>query len=143
MERVLVLDQSYQPIQIVNWQKAVTLMTLDKVEVVKEYEKEVRSTYLVLKVPSVIRFVRKFYRPRKLVKFSRANVYARDRWTCQYCKTKGVYDELTYDHILPKSRGGKTDWTNIVTACIPCNTKKGDRLPEEIGMKLHKKPVRN
>lgn len=142
MERVLVLDQSYQPIQIVDWKKAITLMTLGKVEVIKEYETEIRSRYLVLKVPSVIRFVRKFYRPRKLVKFSRVNVYARDRWSCQYCGAVGHYDELTYDHIIPKSRGGRTDWTNIVTSCIPCNAKKGNKTPEEAGMRLHKKPVR-
>lgn len=141
MSRVLVLDQSYQPISIVSLKKAIKYITTGKVEVIKEYNGNVCSTYLIFRMPAVVRFVRKIFRPRKLVKFSRANVYARDRWTCCYCGFKGSADELTFDHVIPRAKGGITCWENIVTACNPCNNRKADRLPQEAGMFLKRKPI--
>ena len=142
MERVLVLDQSYLPIAIVSWQRAICYIAQEKVEVVKEYDRTIRSARAVWKMPAVVRFVTKFIRPRKLVKFSRQNVFVRDKWRCQYCNQKFKASELTYDHVLPKSRGGKTEWENIVTSCIPCNTKKGSRTPREAGMRHRRTPTR-
>lgn len=143
MENVLLLNQSYEPISVINWQKALTLLFLDKVEVIKEYDdKNIRSRYLVLKMPAVVRLLRAFRRPRKRVKFNKTNVLARDRWTCQYCNQKFPSSELTYDHVIPRSQGGKTFWGNIVCCCQKCNSKKGNRTPSEAGMKLRKQPTR-
>lgn len=142
MESVLLLNQSYEPISIINWQRAVSMLTLDKVEVIKEYEKKIHSRYVALKMPAVVRLLKAFKRPRKKVKFNKVNVLARDRWACQYCNQKFSTNELTYDHVVPRSKGGKTVWENIVTCCISCNGKKGNRLPQEVGMKLRKQPTR-
>jgi len=116
-------------------------MTLGKVEVVEEYEHNLRSTHLVFKCPAVIRLLTAFKRHKKPVKFSRVNIFARDKYRCQYCSKKEKMADLTYDHVLPKSQGGKTVWTNIVTACYDCNAKKRDRTPEQAGMRLRTKPV--
>jgi len=143
MERVLLLNQSYEPISVINWKKAITLVTLGKVEVVEEYNnKNIRSKFLILRMPAVVRLLRNFRRPRKRVKFNRQNILARDRWRCQYCGCKFVAKELTYDHVIPKSRGGKTCWENIVTCCMPCNSSKGDRTPQEANMRVRKQPTR-
>lgn len=142
MDRVLVLDQSYMPISVVSLKRAMTYIAKDKVEVIRQYERTIRSAHAYWKMPAVVRFTIKFNRPRKIVKFSRKNVYARDRWHCQYCRHKFEPCELTYDHVVPKSRGGKTEWDNIVTCCIECNMKKGDKTPQEAGMVLHKIPTK-
>jgi 5-methylcytosine-specific restriction endonuclease McrA len=142
MEQVLLLNQSYEPISVINWKRAVTLLTLGKIEVVEEYNEDIRSMYLVIKAPAVVRLLKSFRRPRKRVKFNRQNILARDRWKCQFCGQKFPSKELTYDHVLPKSRGGKTIWENIVTACESCNLKKGGKTPQEANMKLKKRPTR-
>jgi len=142
MERVLLLNQSYEPISIINWQKAIRLLFLEKVEVIKEYDKKLRSRYLVIQMPAVVRLLKAFRRPRKRVKFNRTNILARDRWKCQYCNKKFSAKDLTYDHLVPKARGGTTCWTNIVTCCVYCNNKKGAKKPHEVNLKLKKKPVR-
>ena len=142
MERVLLLNQSYEPISVINWQRAITLFTLGKVEVIKEYDNNIRSQYIVFKMPAVVRLLNAFRRPRKRVKFNRQNILARDRWRCQYCGNKFAAKELTYDHVLPRAKGGTTCWENIVTSCIPCNLKKGDKTPQQVGLKLKKKPTR-
>lgn len=139
--RTLVLSQGYEPLKVIPWQKAITLLTLGKIEVIEEYDHNIRSTSIVFKCPAVVRLVSAFKRHKKRVKFSRVNIFARDKYRCQYCNMKGKLAELTYDHVLPKSRGGKTTWTNIVTACQKCNGKKKDRTPREAGMKLRKKPI--
>lgn len=139
--RTLVLTQSYEPLKVVSWQRAITLLTLGKVEVVEEYEHEIRSTHLVFKCPAVIRLLGTFRRHKKPVKFSRVNIFARDHYKCQYCGTRGKLADLTYDHVIPKSQGGKTVWKNIVTACYDCNAKKRDRTPEQAGMRLRSTPV--
>jgi len=141
MERTLVLDQSYQPVQIVSWQKALTLLFLGKCEILSEYEGLVRSTLLVIRIPAVVRLLNAFRRHKKAVKFSRVNIYGRDKYSCQYCGAKKPINDLTYDHVMPRAQGGKTVWGNIVTACEGCNRKKANRTPEQAGMRLLKVPV--
>jgi 5-methylcytosine-specific restriction endonuclease McrA len=138
--QTLMLSQSYEPVKVIPWQRAIQLLTLGKVEVVEEYDREVRSTYLVIKIPAVVRLLRAFRRHRKPVKFSRVNIYGRDDYACQYCGAKRPIDDLTYDHVLPRSRGGRTTWSNIVTCCSRCNLKKADRTPAEAGMVLRREP---
>lgn len=139
--QTLVLDQGYTPLKVVPWQRAVQLLFLNKVEMIEEYDQDIRSTYLVIKVPSVVRLLNGFRRHKKPVKFSRVNIYGRDGYVCQYCGVKKTMGELTYDHVVPRTLGGKTTWTNIVTACSKCNAKKGGRTPEQARMRLKKKPV--
>lgn len=141
MERVLLLNQSYEPISTINWRKAICMLTLEKVEVVTEYDTNIKSQYLTFKLPSVVRLLRQVRRPRNKVKFNRHNVLARDRFKCQYCHKEFNAGELTFDHVLPKSRGGQTSWDNIVSCCAKCNGKKGNKTPYEAGMFLKKQPV--
>ena len=141
MEQVLLLNITYEPLKVINWKKAITLLLLGKVEVLEEYGREVHSVSFTLKLPSVVRLLRLVKRPKSPVKFSRQNIYARDKYRCQYCGKRFPNDEFTYDHVIPKSRGGKTEWENIVTCCVFCNRKKGGRTPNEAGMKLIRKPA--
>jgi len=142
MEHVLLLNITYEPLRIINWKKAITLLLLGKVEVLEEYGREIRSVSFTIRLPSVVRLLRMVKRPKAPVKFSRQNIYARDKYRCQYCGQKFPSDELTYDHVIPRSRGGKTEWENIVTCCVDCNRRKGGRTPSEAGMKLIRKPVK-
>lgn len=140
--QTLLLSAGYEPIKVVSWQRAITLLTLGKVEVLEEYDAEIRSTTIVFKMPAVVRLLRVFRRPKRKVKFSRVNIYARDRYRCQYCGTKLPMSELTYDHVTPRAQGGRTVWENIVTACAPCNARKGNRTPAQAKMRLATKPAR-
>jgi 5-methylcytosine-specific restriction endonuclease McrA len=140
--RTLLLSQGYEPIKVISWQRAITLLTLGKVEVIEEYDNEVRTMSLVIKIPAVVRLLRAFRRHAKPVKFSRVNIYARDGYKCQYCGIKYQIDQLTYDHVTPRARGGRTTWENIVTCCYDCNYKKGNRTPAEAKMTLKSTPVR-
>ena len=142
MEQVLLLNITYEPLKVINWKKAITLLLLGKVEVLEEYGREIHSVSFTLKLPSVVRLLRLVKRPKSPVKFSRQNIYSRDKYRCQYCGKRFPNEEFTYDHIIPKSRGGKTEWENIVTCCIFCNRKKGGRSPGEAGMQLVRKPTR-
>jgi len=142
MEQVLLLNISYEPLKVINWKKAITLLCLGKVEVIEEYSHEIRSVSFSIKLPSVVRLLKIVKRTKSPVKFSRQNIYARDKYKCQYCGMKFSSEDLTYDHILPKSRGGKTEWENIVTCCIECNRKKGGLTPKEASMRLLRKPVK-
>lgn len=139
--RTLVLSQGFEPVKIVSWQRALTLLFLGKVEVIEEYDRNVKTTSLVIKIPAVVRLREAFRRHKKPVKFSRINIYGRDKYTCQYCGVKKLISELTYDHVVPRSKGGKTTWTNIATCCSDCNRKKANRTPVEAGMRLLKTPV--
>lgn len=141
MEQVLLLNITYEPLRIINWKKAVTMLTLGKVEVLEEYGTEIHSVSFTLKLPSVVRLLMMARKPKTSVKFSRQNIYARDKYHCQYCGRKFPTEDLSYDHVIPKSRGGKTVWTNIVTACLACNRKKGGRTPNEARMRLIRKPT--
>ncbi len=136
---VLLLDMTYEPIRIIDWQDAMTLIVTGDAEVVEEIDQPVRSAMQTWNMPSVIRQLKKFKR-RGEVKFSRLNIYMRDNWTCQYCRQKMRTQELTFDHVLPRAQGGKTSWTNIVTACRPCNSRKDNRTPEQAKMRLLRQP---
>jgi 5-methylcytosine-specific restriction endonuclease McrA len=139
--RTLVLSQGFEPIKVVPWTRAITLLFLGKAEVIETYDRNIKTTSLVIKMPAVVRLLSAFKRFKKPVKFSRVSVYARDNFQCQYCGNQKSIGELTYDHVIPRSRGGVTNWTNVCASCAPCNKKKGNRTPEEAGMKLLKTPV--
>jgi 5-methylcytosine-specific restriction endonuclease McrA len=139
----LVLNASYQPVARIPWQRAITLFFLGKVEVIEEYEdKTIRSVTFEVKMPSVVRFFRMLKRRKPQVRFSRENVYARDHGACQYCGQKVTRAEATYDHVVPRSQGGGTNWENIVIACVPCNQFKGGRTPAQAHLKLRATPVK-
>jgi 5-methylcytosine-specific restriction endonuclease McrA len=140
--RTLLLTQGYEPLKVISWQRAITLYMLDKVDVVEEYDAKIRSVSYVVSVPAVVRLRAAFRRHVKPVKFSRVNIYARDNHRCQYCGTKCTIAELTYDHVVPRSRGGATSWDNIVSCCYTCNAKKANRTPVEAKMRLLATPVR-
>lgn len=140
MEWTLLLNSTFEPLKVIHWKKAVLMVLLDKVEVLEEYDRLIRGIRFSMKLPAVIRLRRFIQRNRILVKFSRQNLFIRDRRTCQYCGEPFEPNELTYDHVIPRSKGGQTEWTNVVTCCTACNLKKGGRTPEEAGMSLIKKP---
>jgi 5-methylcytosine-specific restriction endonuclease McrA len=138
---VLLLDNTFEPLKIIGWQRAIYLIFTGKAEVVEESDKEINSATKSWKLPSVIRQFGKFKRKGE-VQFSRINIYLRDSFTCQYCGERKQMRQLTYDHVLPMSQGGKTNWTNIVAACSPCNRYKDNRTPQQASMKLIKEPVK-
>ncbi len=142
MDRTLLLNTTFEPLAIVSWRKAVTLLFLEKVEVISEYDREIRSVSTRVRLPAVIRLLHFVRNNRLSARFSRKNVFLRDDYTCQYCGERFETRHLTCDHIVPKSRGGTTEWTNIVTSCVYCNLRKGDKLPEEADMHPRKKPAR-
>jgi len=133
----LVLDQSFQPINTVPWTRAMLYIAKGKVDVLEEYEREVHFN---VGMPAVVRIRHKIDTAKKRIKFSRQNVLARDHFRCQYCGKRKVV--LTFDHVIPRSRGGKTEWENIVMACQDCNSLKADKTPAEVGLKLRSRPVR-
>ena len=137
---VLLLDSTYEPLKIISWEDAMFRIVTGDAEMVEETDIPIRSASREWKLPSVIRQFKKFKRKGK-VQFSRLNIYMRDGWTCQYCKERKPVKNLTFDHVLPKAQGGKTNWENIVTACSPCNRYKDNRTPEQANMKLMAKPV--
>lgn len=136
MDRTLLLNQSYEPIAAITWKRAICLLMLGKVETIEEYDKRVRSVKESFRIPAVVRLVHSFRRHKRRVKYSKQNVFARDRWKCQYCGAFGTNDTLTCDHVKPRSQGGVTIFSNIATACEECNLKKADRTPQEAGMTL-------
>jgi 5-methylcytosine-specific restriction endonuclease McrA len=142
MEQTLLLNATYEPLRVVHWQKAITLWCQGKVEIVAHYDREVRSVSFSMKLPSVIRLLRRIRMRRTVeyVPFSRANIYARDNHACQYCGHGFPTAELTFDHVIPVAQGGRKDWENIVTCCIGCNRRKGGRTPEQAGMHLIRHP---
>jgi 5-methylcytosine-specific restriction endonuclease McrA len=145
MEQTLLLNATYEPLKVVHWRKAVTLYCQGKVEVISVYEdREIRSVSFTFKLPSVIRLLRRIRIKRRLdyVPFSRANIYARDNHSCQYCGKPFASSELTFDHVVPVAQGGRKDWENIVSCCITCNRKKGGRTPAQAGMALIRAPKR-
>lgn len=134
--RVLVLNQGYLPTNLVGWKQAVTSVFLEKAELIKAYSIQIRAVKKSYPLPSVIRLREFAGNPFVVPKFSRRNVYIRDRMTCQYCGRKREASKLNLDHIIPISKGGVTGWDNVVCCCKSCNRKKGDSLPSETGMKL-------
>ena len=138
---VLVLDVGMRPLRVEPWQRAFCDLVLGKVEVV-EYSRDrtIRGATREWPLPSVVRIVRHFKREKIRVKFSRINIYARDRFTCQYCGTRCMSEDLTFDHVVPRSRGGRTTWENVASCCVPCNRAKADRTPVEAGVRLRSRP---
>ena len=138
--RVLVLNQDYSPISVCTIQRAFVLVFLKKVELLKNYSfiqlRTVSDSFLA---PSVIRLRNYKNIPYKTVRLTRQNVFKRDGFTCQYC---GTQRDLTIDHVVPRAKGGKTSWNNLITACKRCNSRKGDNLPHEVGMHVNTKLYR-
>ena len=140
----LVLNADYQPLSyfplsLWNWQETVKAIFLDRVAVVSNYERKIRSPGMEMQLASVVAL--KEYIPQsRRPPFTRFNLFLRDCFTCQYCRVPYAAHELTFDHLVPRSRGGRTSWTNIVTACNRCNLKKGNRLPTECGMRPMHRP---
>ncbi len=132
---------SYFPLSTWNWQDAVKAVFLDRVSVLSEYEREVRSPSFSMRLPSVIA-LRDFIPSARMPAFTRFNVFLRDGFTCQYCEAKRPAPELTFDHVIPRARGGRTSWENVVTACGSCNLRKGSKLPRECHMIPRQEPRR-
>ena len=129
---------SYYPLSLWSWQDSIKSVFLNRVSIVSYYDRVIRSPSFSMKLPSVIA-LKSYIKPMSNPNFTRFNVFLRDKFTCQYCGDK---KDLTFDHLLPKSKGGITDWENVVTACSTCNVKKGGKLFEVSGMKLFNKPYR-
>ena len=140
---VLVLNATYEPLSVVSVQRAIVLLLKEKAEILEAAEARLRAQHLSIPVPLVIRMVYYVRIPRYMVlPLSRRTVLARDQYTCQYCGAAPGRADLTIDHVVPRSRGGETQWDNVVTACRPCNQRKGSRTPKEAGMPLHSAPRR-
>jgi 5-methylcytosine-specific restriction endonuclease McrA len=127
---------SYYPLSLWPWQEAVKAAFLDRVEIVAEYDEWVRSPSTTIRIPSVV-VLRDYVRPQKRVAFTRFNLFLRDEFCCQYCGAKG---DLTFDHIVPRSRGGATTWENVVAACSTCNLRKGNKSLRASGLSLRRSP---
>ncbi|HNP17831.1 MAG TPA: HNH endonuclease [Fulvivirga sp.] len=138
--KVLVLNQDNSPISVCTIQRAFLLTFLNKSELVKPANGfKLHSVDQAFPMPAVIRLNRYVNVPYKGVTLTRQNVFKRDNLTCQYC---GTTKDLTLDHVIPRSKGGKTTWDNLTTACKRCNAKKGDETPEKANMKLKTKPFK-
>jgi len=124
---------SYFPLSVWSWQDAVKAVFMDRVSVLSEYETQVRSPSLAMRLPSVIA-LKEYIPAARRPAFTRFNVFLRDRFECQYCGDGFPTQDLTFDHVIPRSKGGRTTWENVVTACSCCNLRKGSRLPRECGM---------
>ena len=137
---VLVLNQNYEPMSVCSVRRALILILRGKAHAVEVTDRTVRSVYEDFEVPSVVRLQRYIHAPRRRVVLSKRNVLKRDNHQCQYC---GATDKkLTIDHIVPRTFGGLATWENLVCACVACNNKKGDYRPEQIGLRLLRKPKR-
>ena len=124
---------SYYPLSLWSWQETVKAVCLDRVNIVSEYEQVVRSPSFTMRLPSVIS-LKEYIASARRPAFTRFNVFLRDRFVCQYCSDSFSSHDLTFDHVVPRSRGGRTTWENVVTACSSCNLLKGNRLPAESGL---------
>lgn len=143
MGEVLVLNATYEPLSIVSVKRAIVLLLKEKAELVEAAEARLRSENLSLPVPLVIRLVYYVKIPRRVtLPVTRRGILARDHYACQYCGATPLRQDLTIDHVLPRSRGGKTTWENVVTACQKCNSRKGSRTPVEANMELRSQPRR-
>ncbi|MBX3076353.1 HNH endonuclease [Candidatus Obscuribacterales bacterium] len=137
MSKVLVLNASYEPLNICTWRRAVVLLLKGKAEQIEHNGKVI---YMDTPLPTVIRLRHYVKIPYKEISLSRRNILHRDNYTCQYCGVRRP--DLTIDHIIPRSRGGIDSWDNVAAACLKCNVKKGDRTPKEAGMLLRIVPRR-
>jgi 5-methylcytosine-specific restriction endonuclease McrA len=138
VQQCLVLNASYEPLNVCSVRRAHVLVFKGKAEVVEAVDRPFRSAARAYEWPHVIRLVAYVRVPRVVQRrISRRALFARDGWRCQYCGSAG---RLTLDHVVPKSRGGDSVWENVVASCAPCNLRKGNRLPEEVQMHLQVKP---
>jgi len=137
--RVLVLNATYEPVNVCTVRRAVVLLLKEKAEVIEHAGWELHSASTSIARPVVIRLVTYIRIPRDTHrrKITRRAVFARDNWTCQYCGSRA---QLTVDHVVPRSKGGGSTWENIVASCAPCNRRKGDALPRQVGMRLRNQP---
>ena len=140
----LVLNADYQPLSyfplsLWGWQDTIKAVFLNRVNIVAEYDVKVNSTSFSMYLPSVIS-LKKYIPIKKTIPFTRFNLFLRDRFVCQYCNKKFKACELTFDHVVSRSRGGSSNWQNVVSACFKCNNKKGSLSYKEAGMNLIRKP---
>ncbi len=143
MGQVLVLNATYEPLSIVSVKRAVVLLLKEKAELIEAAEARLRAEKFSLPMPLVIRLVYFVKIPRRMaLPVTRRTVLARDNYTCQYCGVIPPRQKLTLDHVMPRSRGGKRTWENVVAACQKCNGRKGNRTPTEANMNLRIDPVR-
>ena len=156
----LVLNRNWQPINITPVARSLTMVFGGSARVVDPHSYElfdwedwarlipqdgepfIQAVSQRFRVPEVVALVKFDRMPSSTVTFSRRNIFKRDRFTCQYCGLQPRADELTIDHVIPRSRGGGSTWENCVLACVACNNRKADRTPQQAGMRLKKKPVR-
>jgi len=131
---------SYFPLSLWSWQDAVKAVFLDRVNIISEYDTVVRSPSFEMRLPSVIS-LKEYIATARQPAFTRFNVFLRDSFVCQYCGEARPSHDLTFDHVVPRSRGGRTVWNNVVTACSGCNLLKGNRLPQESGMHPRHPPM--
>jgi len=129
---------SYYPLSVWPWQEVIKAVFLDRIAVGSTYDQVVHSPSFEMKLPSVVS-LKHYVQQDRPPAFTRFNLFLRDAFTCQYC---GAGEDLTFDHVIPRSRGGRTTWENIVTACAPCNLHKGGRMPREAAMIPHRPPRR-
>jgi 5-methylcytosine-specific restriction endonuclease McrA len=140
--KVLILNQTFEPFQVCSARRAVILLFAGKAERVEDTSRLIRSPSTALLLPSVIRLHRYVRKPaRPSIAFNKKNILRRDAHTCQYCGRNGG-ERMTIDHVVPKSLGGRTVWENVVSACRTCNLRKGNKPPEEAGMRLLRRPCK-
>ena len=132
---------SYNPLSLWSWKNAFTALFLDRVTLVASYDVEARSPSRALRVPSVVA-LKNYVTLARSPAFTRYNIYLRDTFSCQYCGLRLPSGGLTFDHVVPRAQGGRTTWENVVTACSPCNLKKGGRTPKQAAMPLHIEAIR-
>lgn len=139
--KVLILNQNYEPMSVINVKKAIVLLYLGKVELIEAHQgKQLRAVSMSMPFPSIVRLSVYVRIPYKKIILSRKNILRRDGHRCQFCGRSDI--ALTVDHVMPMSRGGEDTWENLVCACVRCNNKKGDRTPDEAGMPLFRTPMR-
>lgn len=138
--RTLLLTPWMSPHRVIGWRKAICHVVMGEAEALESYELVCASPSIRLQIPAVLRLTREMRANKSGPKFSRPNVYQRDGHRCCYDGERHPVRELTYDHVIPRSRGGRTDYMNIVTACKACNFRKGNRTPTEAGMRMHFQP---
>ncbi len=129
---------SYYPLSLWSWQDSIKAVFLDRVNIVSEYDAVVRSPSINFKIPSVVS-LKSYIKPNKYPAFTRFNVFLRDQFKCLYCGSK---EDLTFDHLVPRSKGGRTTWENVVSACAPCNLKKSNKSWQQLDMKPFQMPFR-
>jgi 5-methylcytosine-specific restriction endonuclease McrA len=140
--KTLVLNKSWEPESVIGWQRAVSLVYTGRAEIVEENSnKIIHSVTSKMEMPSVIRLLSPRRSRKAGAKYTKNNVYLRDRGCCQYCGINLPKADATLDHVLPRALGGKTSWKNTVIACRYCNGRKGDKMLQDCGLKLRKQPV--